>query len=48
MGQCLADQSYLADLRMVRSVRLGRPQTRLYMAVLMRPLAAVVAIGGRR
>jgi hypothetical protein len=48
MGQCLVDQSNLADLRVVRSGRLRDPRTRLYMAVLMRPSAALAAIGGRR
>ncbi|MFN9898353.1 MAG: hypothetical protein ACK55Z_06050 [bacterium] len=48
MGPCLVDQSNLANLRVVRSGRLRGPRTRLYMAVLMRPSAAVSAIGGRR
>jgi hypothetical protein len=40
MGQCLVDQSYLADLSVVRSGRLRNPRKRLYMAVVMRPSAA--------
>jgi len=48
MGQCLVDQSNLSDLRVVRSGWLRSPRKRLYMAVLMRPSAAVAAIGGWR